>query len=275
MNPIMKKYVSVLLSTLAMVAGSHALAQTASFDCNKAHTPIEVTICRTSSLGAQDVRMATYYQVLLDAPAVSEGMAYREFRDTLRDGQANWQRQTRDKCGEQTACLTRAYQQRIGTLQELARRMLRVSFDGGATSGNASNDAGNATYMFEGNSVTLNGGSSERPVAPGSAAMHLTKLVGPAADGKLDGRPGSAVFLSDSPGGSGTFLYVAFAFEDGHGTNAVLLGDRVEPQSIAVDGAAIVVTYLDRPQQAPMYVKPSVKIVRRIPVVNGRLIDKS
>lgn len=109
-----------LLAISACILGLHGNvhAQVASFDCAKASTSTERTICRTPSLGEKDVRMATYYDVLQTvSPAVS-GMVFREFRGGIQEEQVQWIKSRRDVCKKNTACLQQAYDQRIKALQK-------------------------------------------------------------------------------------------------------------------------------------------------------------
>lgn len=134
--------------------------------------------------------------------------------------------------------------------------------------------AANATYTIEGDSVTLSNGQRSQPVAPGSHTMHETKLIdGAQACGEFDGRPTVAMLLSDNPGGSGTFIYVAAVARDGQPIPAALLGDRIAPKSIVIEHDLIVVTYLARPANAPMAAAPSVQTVRKFGLQHGHLVD--
>ena len=121
----------------------------------------------------------------------------------------------------------------------------------------------NATYLIEGTSVTLVGGTAESPVAPGSAAKVITTYFGNEASDDLNGDhvPDTAFILTQTSGGSGTFYYVAAALKDGpsyQGTNTVLLGDRIAPQTTEIYDHQIVVNYADRLPGEPMTTLPSV-----------------
>ncbi|HWV62205.1 MAG TPA: hypothetical protein VN019_01195 [Oxalicibacterium sp.] len=91
-----------LLCGAVMLAGGWqtAHAQVASFDCARAATPTEKTVCATPSLGAKDVRVASYYEVLQDIPPAVSGMVFREFRGYQRRQQAVWLKTVRDACGD-------------------------------------------------------------------------------------------------------------------------------------------------------------------------------
>ena len=70
-----------------------------------------------------------------------------------------------------------------------------------------------------------------------------------------DGKPDAAVILIQSPGDSKTFFYIAAAIaqDDGTfvGTNAVLVGDRISPQTTNITNQTIVFNYATKPEGAP------------------------
>lgn len=92
-----------------------------------------------------------------------------------------------------------------------------------------------------------------------------------------------AGILIDSPGGSGTFYYLVGATVK-NGMNVysepVPLGDRIIIKSLTVKDAAthnhgeITVTYLDRPEGAPMSDEPTKEVVEKYAFENnGNLIE--
>lgn len=128
----------------------------------------------------------------------------------------------------------------------------------------ASTDHRNAEYQIGAQRVTLVDGREEVPVAPGSATMVITSYFGNEARADLngDGRDDVVFLLTQEPGGSGTFYYVvaALAAEDGYvGSRALLLGDRIAPQSVAIDSNGIItVNYADRAPGESFATPPSV-----------------
>jgi hypothetical protein len=139
-------------------------------------------------------------------------------------------------------------------------------------------DPKNASYTIEGQTVTLVNGEAEVPAAPGSATMVTTTLFGEPTAGDLDGDkvPDAAVMLVQSPGGSGTFYYEAAALNRGGiyaGTNAILLGDRIAPQTTQVSGGVITVNYAERASGEPMTAQPSVGVSKYFQVENDRLAE--
>ncbi|GAP13729.1 heat shock protein [Longilinea arvoryzae] len=136
----------------------------------------------------------------------------------------------------------------------------------------------NATYIIEGQSITLVDGRSEIEAAPGSASKIVTQYFGNEAFGDLngDGKEDVVFLVTQNSGGSGTFFYVVAALqtETGYqGTNAVLLGDRIAPQTTAIENGRIVVNYTDRKPDDPFTTQPSVGVSKYIKVVDGNQVE--
>ncbi len=124
-----------------------------------------------------------------------------------------------------------------------------------------------ATYMIEGQPVTLVNGVSVVPAAPGSASKITTQYFGNEVvhDFNGDGRPDTAFLLTQNTGGSGTFYYVVVALNtvNGYiGSDGVLLGDRIAPQTTEIsqvkNSNVIVVNYAVRNAGEPFTTQPSV-----------------
>lgn len=140
-------------------------------------------------------------------------------------------------------------------------------------------DPNSATFVIERDRITLAAGRAEREAAPGSATKIVTALAEQRATGDVDGdgRPDSVVLLVHQPGGSGTFFYVALLLNTGGGastTPAVLLGDRIKPTAVRIDGSTIVVEFLDRLQGQPLSAAPAVPTTRRFAVQAGMLVAR-
>jgi hypothetical protein len=125
----------------------------------------------------------------------------------------------------------------------------------------------NATYTLDGTPFALHAGRFERPAAPGSAAMESLTVLGTPVEGDLDGDgdDDAALILIYRGGGSGTFYYLAAALATNgayQGTNALLLGDRIEPGALVIQHGHITVQWLDRAPAAPLAVAPTVAVKR-------------
>lgn len=137
-------------------------------------------------------------------------------------------------------------------------------------------DPKNATYTIESEEFTLVGGSAEKEITPGSASKIVTQYFGNEvrADFNNDGIEDVAFLLTQNSGGSGTFYYVAATIskEGGFkGTNAILLGDRISPQTTEFRNGEIIVNYADRNPGDPMTVDPSVGVSKYFKIINGAI----
>jgi heat shock protein HslJ len=120
----------------------------------------------------------------------------------------------------------------------------------------------NATYMIEGETIALQDGSFSKKAAPGSATMISVSIHGDPIYGDVDGDgdEDAVLVLVRDPGGSGTFYYSALAVntDSGYtGTDAILLGDRIMPQSIRIEDRRAKVDFLTRNVDESFAVEPS------------------
>jgi len=122
----------------------------------------------------------------------------------------------------------------------------------------------NATYILDGQSITLKNGIYESEVVPGSAAKSITSYFGNEVkkDFNGDGREDIAFLLSQETGGTGVFFYlvVALKTENGYlGSNGFFIGDRIAPQSTQLgDNNSIIVNYADRGVDEPFSADPTI-----------------
>ncbi len=93
---------------LGAVVSAAAPASAASFDCARARAADERAICADRRLNDQDVRMATWLEVLGDVQLMGGNGA-------MRDDQRAWLA-NRHRCGGDRVCLAHAYDRRIGDL---------------------------------------------------------------------------------------------------------------------------------------------------------------
>lgn len=255
-----------------------ASAQNTGLDCAKPHLPVERAICHNAALRALDATANTYYSMLLEAKPAAQNKAYHDYRDGLQADRQRWQHDTRDACGAQAACLNDAYQHRIDDLRGDALEHLGLTVTAAAPHARPSGpsiDYKNAIYRVDGKDVTLLDGLHSQPAADDSAEQDVTRVIEPPEHvaGKLGGRSAVAVFLSSQGGGSGTFYYVALAFNDGRGTT-FKVGDRIQPIGIAINGDDLVVSYLDRKPDEPMAVPPTVPRERHFAYMNEQILER-
>jgi heat shock protein HslJ len=126
-------------------------------------------------------------------------------------------------------------------------------------------DYKNTTYtMPDGTLVSLVDGVAETESAPGSASKIITRYFGNELFKDLndDGRDDVVFLVTQEMGGSGTYFYVVAVLntENGYiGSHALLLGDRIAPQTIeSGPSKQIIVNYADRAIDEPMTTSPSV-----------------
>jgi hypothetical protein len=125
----------------------------------------------------------------------------------------------------------------------------------------------------------LDDGVYEAEVA-GSGPRNMVRLAPATAFGDLngDGVEDAAVALLVTPGGSGSFTYVAAVINadgDARPTNAVLIGDRVALQSVRVVDGEIHVSWMDRKPSDPMTTKPATPVSTMAVVEQGKLVVRS
>lgn len=121
------------------------------------------------------------------------------------------------------------------------------------------------TYIIDDESVTLRSGFAESNIVDGSSSKKITRYFGNDAIGDLnnDGKNDIAFLLTQETGGSGIFYYVAVALGTNNGytgLNAVLLGDRIAPQSTEIKDGKVIVNYAVRNVDEPMTTKPSIGV---------------
>ncbi len=123
-------------------------------------------------------------------------------------------------------------------------------------------DPKNATYVIDGEVVTLKNGLSEVAI-PNSNAKVVTRYFGNEIKTDLNSDEREDVFflLTQETGGSEIFYYAVGALntENGYvGTQGLLLGDRIAPQTTNKgEGSIVVVNYVVRKAGEDFSVRPS------------------
>ena len=139
-------------------------------------------------------------------------------------------------------------------------------------------DAKNCTYIVDGQKVILKNGSAESQIVAGSASKLVTEYFGNdvSSDFNGDDIKDDAFLLTQTSGGSGTFYYVVAALSSPNGcvgTNAILLGDRIAPQTTEFNNGQIIVNYADRKPSEAMSADPTVGVSRHFVVQNNLLVE--
>lgn len=80
-----------------------------SFNCKKATTAVEKTICADNTLARLDRKLGEIWKSFIDASN------HDAFKSRLRQDQALWVK-LRDKCQNDVGCISSAYQQRLAVL---------------------------------------------------------------------------------------------------------------------------------------------------------------
>ncbi len=124
-------------------------------------------------------------------------------------------------------------------------------------------DASKQTFIVDGESVTLTDGVLVKEVAPGSVAKDTIRYFGNEAKGDIngDGKEDTVFLVTKETGGTGLFYYLVGMLATDvlpKGTKAVLIGDRIAPQTTEVRDGIILVNYADRKTGEAFTVQPSV-----------------
>ena len=123
-------------------------------------------------------------------------------------------------------------------------------------------DVPNMTYTVGGETFTLINGKAEKEYTSDSATKNTLSIFGQPlyADLDKDNDLDAALWLVNNPGGSGTFYYAVLAINNGNDsftTNALLLGDRIAPQTLEFDSGRALFNYAERKAGEPMTTQPS------------------
>jgi hypothetical protein len=139
---------------------------------------------------------------------------------------------------------------------------------------------GNSTYRgILDEAVTLDGGVYEGDSFVAGSASHpvVTLLPEPVAFGDMngDGRPDAAIILVSDSGGSGSFVYLAAVeSRDGVADNVatLLLGDRVQVKSLAIEKGRLVARLLSHAPDDPACC-PSRETIREFTLAGETLVE--
>jgi len=138
-------------------------------------------------------------------------------------------------------------------------------------------DPFNSTYIIDGNPVTLENGTAEKEILPGSATKIRTSIFGEPVWGDInsDDVDDAVLLLTHDPGGSGTFYYITAAIKTSkgyRGANTILIGDRIAPKDTHVDKDGFIRhNYADRASWEPFSVKPWIGKTKYLRIEEGSL----
>ena len=117
------------------------------------------------------------------------------------------------------------------------------------------------TITIDTQEFAMSDGVAVIPPSQGSETANTLRLIGApvmgdsdvgdsvVGDSDSDGNPDAALLVQHDPGGSGTFYYAVVAINDGgsyRASNALLLGDRIEPRAVEFADGRFVYTYAER-----------------------------
>jgi len=147
------------------------------------------------------------------------------------------------------------------------------------TKGLSRPDISNATFKFEDSSITLRNGVSEQPITPGSTLTQETILTDMIEFGDLnaDAKEDAVGIVVQLGGGSGVFIYLVAQVSglvEYKGSNAVFIGNRIDPKSISIEDGLITLTYLDRKPGEAFAAEPTVSTTKQFIYKNGELVKK-
>jgi hypothetical protein len=125
--------------------------------------------------------------------------------------------------------------------------------------------------------VRLQAGEYRAPAAPGSASEIVVALTEHLVVGELNGEPAAAIILYSSGGGSGTFYELHVMVErdsQPYDVAWIQLGDRVQINSLAIEGNEIVVDMITHGPDDPMCC-PTKQVVQTYALQGETLVQTS
>ncbi|NCN07179.1 hypothetical protein GW933_00655 [Candidatus Falkowbacteria bacterium] len=139
-------------------------------------------------------------------------------------------------------------------------------------------DVKNCTYIINNENIALENGYAEKVLSTELATKSVVRYFGNqvAADFNNDGTNDEIFILTQDNGGSGTFYYAVGAINTSggcFGTNTILLGDRIAPQTTELKDGMAVVNYADRAENEPMTSQPSIGVSRYFQIIDGKLLE--
>ncbi len=137
-------------------------------------------------------------------------------------------------------------------------------------------DYKNTEFIIEGKRVKLDNGRAEIATVPEGQGTIIAYFGNEArGDMNRDGIEDVAFLVTSDGGGTGTFYYVGVALQSAelqyYGTNMILLGDRIHPQTTEFRDGQLIVNYGARKATDAMTDEPTVGVSRYFVVETGTL----
>jgi uncharacterized protein YfaP (DUF2135 family) len=117
MKQALAKFVKTAGTTLTLLMLLSGVCVAASFDCSKASTRAEKTICSNPELSAMDERLNQVFQKAVKEPSVNA--------KELQQAEQRWISKERDRCID-TACFAAAYRKRTAQLEAMLAKSKEV-----------------------------------------------------------------------------------------------------------------------------------------------------
>jgi len=133
-------------------------------------------------------------------------------------------------------------------------------------------DPSNATFNIDDEEVILSGGRK-------NTSTEETNILDKLAYGDVnaDGKEDTILFLVQSGGGSGTFIYLA-GYISGpvtyRGSTATFIGDRIVPQSISISKGVVTIKYLDRGTDDAFATEPTIQVSKEFIFKDGEFVER-
>lgn len=134
----------------------------------------------------------------------------------------------------------------------------------GANDPRASTGATNLVVTIGVRTFSMTDGLGTAQAVSGSATPDTIRVVGEPARGDVDrdGHPDAALFIENDLGGGDDFYYAVLAVDQSgtyHATNALLLGNGIEPLTVDFLDGRFVYNYSERRLGEPITASPSVQ----------------
>lgn len=178
---------------LVAVCLAPAITLAASFDCSKAHSPLEVTVCADPKLSALDSAIAaSYHSAMQRLSPAGQGL--------LRSGQRQWLTFVSQVCirpaadDNAAACLAQSYHERLDDLAGAAVVAGPYVFSRSETYSASDHDESGRPYQIHISTLRI-----DQPSTPKTAQWNarMASKANAAAESGCDARHGDQVFDAD------------------------------------------------------------------------------